>query len=137
MVVAVFYLQLGEQLLQRRRVVAYVHRLVVGPQHRVLFAPNLVPVDAGLGLVADAFDHLLGLLLVKVVLDQLVQRHVVEHGQPLGLADVGQGLAGLPLGDGLAADPQLFGYVLLGKVAFLPGLKQAASETHPMSSSLV
>ena len=68
--------------------------LVVGGQDRVFFAPHLVPVDVGLGLLADGFNHLLGLLLVKVVLDELIQRHVVEQGQPFGLADVGQRFAG-------------------------------------------
>ena len=83
-----------------------------------------------MGLFADAFDHLLGLGLIKIVLDEIIQGHVVEHGQPLGLADVGEGLAGLPFGDGLAADSQLFGYILLGQAALFPGVKQAASQTH-------
>ena len=94
-VVPVFRPQLGEHFQQLGRIVLDAHLLVVGGQDRVFFAPHLVPVDVGLGLLADGFNHLLGLLLVKVVLDELIQRHVVEQGQPFGLADVGQRFAGL------------------------------------------
>ena len=95
MVVPVLQPQPGEQLPELGGVVVDAHRLVVGGQHRVFLAPHLVPVDPGLGLLADAVDHLLSLGLVEVVLDELVQGHVVEHGQALGLADVGQGLPGI------------------------------------------
>ena len=66
------------------------------------------------GLKTASFVIVLGLLLVKIVLNKLVQSHVVEHSQSLGLPDVGQSLVGLPFGDGLAADSQLFRHVFLG-----------------------
>lgn len=111
-------------------VVVDAHRFVVGGQHRVLFAPHSVPVDLRLGFLAHAVDHLPGLLLVEIVFHQLVQRDVVQNGQPFGLADVRQCFAGLPFEDGLAGNAQLFGHILRGKAALFAGVIQTACQAH-------
>ena len=130
MIVTIVHPQLSQHFPQRRSIVVDPHRLMIGPQYRVLLAPHLIPVDSSLGLIADTFNHLLGLLLIKVILNQLIQRHMIEHGQPFGLPDVRQGLIGLPFGNGLTADSQLFGYIFLRKPALFPGMIQTASQTH-------
>ena len=102
-VVTIVRLQPGKQIFQHGGKIINANLLRVGRKHRIFLAPHLVPVDFSLGLFADAVDHLLGLLLVKIVFDELIQRHVVEHGQPFGLANIRQCFVGFPFGNGLAA----------------------------------
>ena len=127
MVIVVIHPQLGEHFPEFRGVVIHSHRLMIGGQNRVFLAPDLIPVDLLLCLFTDTVDHLLGLPLIKVKLDELVQGHMVQHSQPLGLTNIRQSLVRLPFGDGLAADPQLFRHILLGETAFLSGMVQTAS----------
>ena len=86
------------------------------PLHELLGLPH-VAVD---GVQLLAVDILLPDLLHVHVLHQLVQGQaevVAEQDQPL---EVRVGLAGLPLGDGLAGDLQLRPQLLLAQALGLP-----------------
>ena len=74
--------------------------------------------DKGLDTALSGnFD--LVILDLNVKIDQLVQGHVIEHRQFLGLLDVRECLVKLPFGDGLTSYPQFFCNLLLRKTVFL------------------
>ena len=127
--------QILEQRRQGRGVAGDVHLLRVGGEDRVHLAPQLGPVHLLLGLLAGVPDDTLDFLHLGVVLEQVVQGGVVKLGQAFGLADVRQRFVQLPLGDGLAANPQLLRHLLLGEALAFPGIVQAISQTaHGVSS---
>ena len=129
----------GFQVLEQRRqgccVAGDIHLMGVGGEDRVHLAPQLGPVHFLLGLLAGVPDDTLDFLHLGIVLDQIIQGGVVKLGQAFGLADVRQSFIQLPLGDGLAADPQLLRHLLLGEAPAFPGIVQAISQTaHGVSS---
>ena len=125
--IAILAPQLLQKALQALGIGRGVHLTLIPCQNGILLAPGLGPVHLLRHRLTGALDGLLDLLHVHIEGDQLVQGQPIEHRQALGLPDIRQSLIPLPLGDGLAAHPQLLRHRLLTEPPLFSGLKQALS----------